>query len=295
MKRTLLPFLFWAVWIFADAHANAALTLERPNIVVVFIDDMGWGDFSCFGNSKAQTPNIDAMAKEGIGFHQFYVNLPICSPSRVAISTGRYPQRYRISSFLNNRKANKKRGMANWLDPVAPMLARSLQGAGHATADGKPFYVNVWGPGLIADEAKGKINKGSVFSAIDIVPSLLDLASVSAPVGAKFDGENMAETLIGKADQSRTQPIFFRRPPDRKDFHDFKNLPDLAVRDGNWKVLCDYDGGRVRLHDLTNDPSEQKNLAEQNPDVAKRLVATTLEWNKSLPADAGDPDFDKAN
>jgi uncharacterized sulfatase len=45
-----------------------------PNLVMIFIDDMGWGDFSCFGNKDAQTPNIDRMAAEGIRFHQFHVN-----------------------------------------------------------------------------------------------------------------------------------------------------------------------------------------------------------------------------
>jgi arylsulfatase A-like enzyme len=71
---------------------------QKPNIVLVFIDDMGWADFSSFGNTDAQTPNIDKLASEGISFEQFYVNAPICSPSRVAISTGQYPQRYNITS-----------------------------------------------------------------------------------------------------------------------------------------------------------------------------------------------------
>ena len=106
---------------------------KRPNIILVFIDDMGWGDFSCFGNEAAKTPHIDRLAKEGLRFDQFYVNSPICSPSRVAISTGQYPQRWKITSYLSNRDHNTKRGMAQWLDPKAPMLARSLKNAGYAT------------------------------------------------------------------------------------------------------------------------------------------------------------------
>ena len=105
----------------------------KPNIVLVFIDDMGWGDFSCFGNEAAKTPHIDRLAKEGVRFEQFYVNSPICSPSRTAISTGQYPQRWRITSYLAHRAANERRGMAQWLDPSAPMLARSLKQAGYAT------------------------------------------------------------------------------------------------------------------------------------------------------------------
>ncbi|MDP7305510.1 MAG: sulfatase-like hydrolase/transferase, partial [Pirellulaceae bacterium] len=103
-----------------------SLAADRPNIVLVFIDDMGWGDFSCFGNEVVATQNIDRLAAEGIRFEQFYVNSPICSPSRVAISTGQYPQRWRITSYLNNRNSNIQRGMAQWLDPSAPMLARML-------------------------------------------------------------------------------------------------------------------------------------------------------------------------
>ncbi|MCL4169830.1 UNVERIFIED_CONTAM: hypothetical protein GTU68_056569, partial [Idotea baltica] len=64
---------------------TSSIANERPNIVLVFIDDMGWGDFSCFGNDDATTPNIDQLATEGIRFEQFYVNSPICSPSRTAI------------------------------------------------------------------------------------------------------------------------------------------------------------------------------------------------------------------
>ena len=104
-----------------------------PNIILVFIDDMGWGDFSCFGNRAVETQNIDRLAREGIRFEQFYVNSPICSPSRTALSTGQYPQRWRITSYLSNRDHNNKRGMAQWLDLKAPMLARLLKAKGYAT------------------------------------------------------------------------------------------------------------------------------------------------------------------
>ena len=112
-----------------EARSNDA----KPNIVLIFIDDMGWADFSCFGNKEAQTPHIDRIAAEGICFDQFYVNSPVCSPSRVSISTGTYPQRWSIKSYLASRGKNKKLGMANWLDPKAPMLARSLKEKGYAT------------------------------------------------------------------------------------------------------------------------------------------------------------------
>ena len=102
MKHTLLALFLCLVFPLAAA--------ERPNIVVVLIDDMGWGDLSCFGNQAAKTPNIDRLAAEGIRFRQFYVNSPICSPSRCALTTGQYPQRWKITSFLNNRADTERRG-----------------------------------------------------------------------------------------------------------------------------------------------------------------------------------------
>jgi len=105
----------------------------KPNIITVFVDDMGWTDLSCFGGEDVETEAIDRLASEGIRFRQFYVNSPICSPSRVALTTGQYPQRWRITSFLNNRRNNNERGMAQWLDPAAPVLARRLQRSGYAT------------------------------------------------------------------------------------------------------------------------------------------------------------------
>ena len=107
--------------------------MPRPNILFIMSDDHAAQAISAYGHGINQTPNIDRLAKEGIRFEQFYVNSPICSPSRTAISTGQYPQRWKITSYLSNRDHNKQRGMAQWLDPKAPMLARSLQKAGYAT------------------------------------------------------------------------------------------------------------------------------------------------------------------
>ena len=71
----LVAALLWAAGLPADEP-------RRPNILFVLVDDLGWGDFSCFGNTEAKTPNIDRLAAEGLAFAQFYVNSPICSPSR---------------------------------------------------------------------------------------------------------------------------------------------------------------------------------------------------------------------
>jgi arylsulfatase A-like enzyme len=107
---------------------------QRPNIIFIFIDDMGYSDLSCFGNKEMQTPNIDRIAKEGIRFTNYYDNSPICSPSRVAAITGSYPSRYHIYSYLDSREKNKQRGMVNYLDTAAPTIAKVLKQAGYTTA-----------------------------------------------------------------------------------------------------------------------------------------------------------------
>ncbi|VAW22166.1 Arylsulfatase [hydrothermal vent metagenome] len=108
-------------------------TQGKPNVVIIFIDDMGYADPSCFGNLIVKTPNIDKIAENGLKFTNFYVNSPICSPSRTALTTGKYPMRYRIHSYIAGSKQNQDRAMANFLDPSAPTLARTLQQKGYAT------------------------------------------------------------------------------------------------------------------------------------------------------------------
>lgn len=444
-----------------------SLLIAKPNVVMVFIDDMGWGDFSCFGNKEAKTPNIDRIAAEGVRFEQFYVNSPICSPSRCALTTGQYPQRWRINSYLNNRADNERRGVAQWLDPKAQTLARVLKQNGYATghfgkwhlggqrdvddappitaygfdesltnfegmgakllpltlkpgdaepgkiwadaerlgkpvtwmqrseitsgfidaaipfmnraaAAGKPFFVNlwpddvhgpwwppvakwaedkrgkylavlesmdrqfgrlfdhlhstpalrdntlllicsdngpepgagsagpfrgskttlyeggtrspliVWGPGLIDKAQAGSVNTQSVFAAFDLAPSLLAIAGIEAGETA-FDGENIAPALLGQKEVSREKPIFWRRPPDRKTAAPNlpERLPDLAMREGHWKLLCEYDGSKPQLYDLSKDRSETTNIAGKHPEVVSRMREAVVNWHQSLPPDNG--------
>src|SRR5688500_17362056 len=115
------------------ASAAAERKPLRPNVIVVLVDDLGYADFSCYGGS-VKTPNVDRLAAEGIRFTQYYANSPICSPSRAALTTGQYAIRWGITSYLDNRELNRRRGMAQFLNPKAPSLARFLKAAGYRTA-----------------------------------------------------------------------------------------------------------------------------------------------------------------
>lgn len=122
---------------FLGAGAAAALSAasrQKPNIIFLFIDDLGYGDFGVTGNRDVPTPNIDRIAREGTRFTQFYTASPICSPSRAGVLTGQFPARHRIHSYLSDRKSNAAVDMPDWLDPQAPSVARTFQRAGYKTA-----------------------------------------------------------------------------------------------------------------------------------------------------------------
>jgi arylsulfatase A-like enzyme len=114
------------------AGGLALASSPRINVIQVLIDDMGYADLGCYGG-PIPTPNIDRLAAEGVRFTQGYVASPICSPSRVGITTGQCPSRHRIYSYLNTRDQHRKLGMADYLDTKAPSVARTFQRAGYAT------------------------------------------------------------------------------------------------------------------------------------------------------------------
>jgi uncharacterized sulfatase len=145
----------------------------------------------------------------------------------------------------------------------------------------------VWGPGLMAQDKAGTHNGTSVFSAFDLVPSLLEIAKVSKPADVTFDGEALAPVLLGTSTASRAAPLFWRRPPDRKTAYGSGPLPDLSVRQDDWKLLCDYDGSNPLLYNLAADAGETKDLAAAQPEVVNRLTKAVLAWNESLPQDNG--------
>src|ERR671910_480607 len=75
------------------AYLPTAADAQRPNFVVIFADDLGYGDLGCYGHPTIRTPNLDRMAREGMRFTQFYSAAEVCTPSRAALLTGRLPPR----------------------------------------------------------------------------------------------------------------------------------------------------------------------------------------------------------
>ncbi|NLX95209.1 MAG: sulfatase-like hydrolase/transferase [Rhodopirellula sp.] len=130
MKKLFVVIVCGAILAPVGAAAESA---ERPNIIFLLTDDQGWGDAAAWGHPYCKTPNLDRMTAEGRRFGQFYVANPVCSPSRTAFITGRYPARFRVHGHFAAHELNQARAMPDWLDPQAAMVTRQLQSAGYVT------------------------------------------------------------------------------------------------------------------------------------------------------------------
>ena len=110
---------------------------ERPNFVVIFVDDLGYADIGPFGSQLNRTPNLDRMAEEGRKFTSFYVAASVCTPSRAALMTGCYPQRVDMAVNALPGSANDLvlfPGDPKGLNPNEITIADMLRGGGYATA-----------------------------------------------------------------------------------------------------------------------------------------------------------------
>lgn len=451
MKRILSLILAALLVPLAPAFAASG---SRPNIVFIFADDWGWGDLSCHGHPYVKTPNLDRLAREGTDFQRFTVASGVCSPSRTAVMTGRFPARYHIDGHFAWVKENARRTMPDWLDPQTPTLPKMLQSAGYATAHfgkwhlsndmipdsplpkvygydeygafncageqmpvhedaqhaiafieksaaaKKPFFINLWmhephtpfhtlpkyewrfrqleqredqiyasvlshaddrigevlaaldrlkladdtlvifssdngparGPanakldlqydtatgagwGIAASKgitagrkgykaslfegginvpfiarwpgriAAGKVDTQSLISAVDLLPTLCELAGATLPAACMPDGVSQVEALLGRPAPSRATPLFWRMDanwPPRRETPD--HWARYVVVHEHWKLLVSPDFSRVELYDLHKDPLEQSDLSQSQPKICEELRRRLDEWRATLPA-----------
>ena len=425
---------------------------ERPNIVFIFADDWGWGDLGCHGHPYVKTPNIDRLAREGTDFHRFTVASGVCSPSRTAVMTGKFPARFNINGHFAWVPNNVKRNMPDWLDPKTTTLPGLLQSAGYATAhfgkwhlsnnmipdspapgdygydqfgafncsgeqmpvhedarstckfieqchqDKKPFFVNLWihephtpfhtvpkyrwrfrdldepdniyasvlshaddrigevldtldrlkisdntlvifssdnGPArtgantklaLMHDTATGagyniaaakgitggrkgykgslfeggigvpfiarwpgkvaagKVDKTSILSAVDLLPTFCEIAKAELPKNFAADGISQVAALGGNGSELRTRPLFWKM---KSNWPPNKRKPEhwvaYAVVHENWKYVTNEDGSFVQLFDMVKDPLEQTDVKASNQTSVATLQSMIDQWRSSLP------------
>lgn len=104
---------------------------QRPNIIYIMTDDMGYGDLSCYGNKKFTTPNLDKLASQGVKFVNAYAAAPVCTPTRTALMTGRYPAK--LSLGLLEPLRTPKKDSAYGLTGDIPSLGKLMKAGGYET------------------------------------------------------------------------------------------------------------------------------------------------------------------
>ena len=135
---------------------GSALAEQRPNIVLIVADYMGYGDIGPYGGTEIRTPHLDNLAREGVRFTNAYAAAPICSPSRVALLTGRYPQR---AGFEENVGGP---GRPVGLPASETSIARMLKDSGYRTA-----LVGKWHLGLTSEYSPNRHGFDEFFGFLD--------------------------------------------------------------------------------------------------------------------------------
>jgi arylsulfatase A-like enzyme len=131
----------------------------------------------------------------------------------------------------------------------------------------------------------GRVDAETVIAAVDLLPTFCAIAGAELPTGVAVDGEDQSDVLHGES-RARTRPLFweygrnnesFSYPPGRD------RSPNVAVRDGPWKLLINADGSAAELYNVVADRSESNDLTHAHPELVKRLTQQALAWRASLP------------
>jgi arylsulfatase len=115
MTRYLILVALSSLWVISAAPLpmSAGGLRITPNILLIVVDNLGYGDLGCYGNHEARTPNIDRLASEGVRCTDFYIASPSCSPSRGAILTGRHPLRNGLNHQLSAEENVRGEGLSH--------------------------------------------------------------------------------------------------------------------------------------------------------------------------------------
>lgn len=135
IAATVLSLCYFSLGAVATTSPEPAV---KPNIVLILVDDLGWTDLACYGSKLYETPNIDRLARDGIKFTQAYSACTVCSPTRAALLTGKYPARLHVTDWIPGQMPeNPKLIVPDWtkylpLEEVT--IARALKAHGYTTA-----------------------------------------------------------------------------------------------------------------------------------------------------------------
>ncbi|HEY7308377.1 MAG TPA: sulfatase-like hydrolase/transferase [Gemmataceae bacterium] len=202
----------------ASATAGRGADGERLNVVLILADDLGWADLGCYGSSYHRTPHLDRLAAQGMRFTDAYAACPVCSPTRAALMTGKYPARLNLTDWLPGRPDRPDQkllrpAIRHALPPTETTLAEALKAAGYVTGHVGKWHLGGEGAGPrqrgfdvnIAGDAAG--SPRSYFAPFKGRDGRFILGLERAP-----DGEYLTDRLTAEAEKfietNRDKPFF---------------------------------------------------------------------------------------
>lgn len=235
--------------------SGTALSAAPPNIIVIYADDLGYGDLGCYGSPTIRTPNLDKMASEGLRFTDFYSGAEVCTPSRAALLTGRYPLR---SGMAGSRRVLFPNSLGG-LPATEVTLAESLKDAGYATSHVGKWHLGIHEGSRPMDQGFDETFGLPYSNDMDARPGL-PKGSTGSPTPPE-DGWNVALIQNGKvieqpADQTTLtkryteQAVKFIRANQKAPFflyfaHTFPHVPMFASPDFKGKSRAGIYGDAV--------------------------------------------------
>ena len=241
MKLRLLLAAFAACLVLSAKAAEPA----RPNIIIIFADDLVWGDLGCYGHPNIRTPHLDRMAAEGMRFTEFYSAAEVCTPSRAALLTGRYPIRsgmchdqFRVlrsrslgqlpDSEITLAEALKARGYATGCIGKWHLGVPQFNPGGHPRRHGFDFYFglphsNDMDPTPIAPKGAGKLaeQRAEWWNA----PLYRDDQIIERPADQTTLTRRYTDEAVKFIQRHKTKPFFLYFP------HTFPHTPLFASKD----------------------------------------------------------------
>jgi arylsulfatase A-like enzyme len=199
------------------AEARPA-TAQRPNIVFILIDDLGWADVGCFGSKYYETPNIDRLAAQGMRFTDAYAACAVCSPTRASIMTGKYPARLHLTNWIpgeGNAPSNRLR-IPEWRQflPLEEItIAQALRSAGYVSAAIGKWHLG--GPAYYPEHHGFDLNVGGCY--LGSPPSYFwpyenRRQAIPGLKGGGHKGEYLTDRLTAEAEQfieqNKDRPFF---------------------------------------------------------------------------------------
>ena len=203
--------------------------MKKPNIVIILTDDQGYGDLGCMGSEELKTPHLDSLAESGIKFTSMYSASPVCSPSRAALLTGRYPGNAGVRAILAGHRR------ASGLTPEVPTLATALKKEGYATG-----LCGKWHLGL-KDECRPNANGFDEFSGF--LAGCLDYYSHIFYYGMADGGKNPTHDLWENGDEVYANGEYLTERITRKSV-DFIN----RHRDEPFFLFVSYNAPHYPMH-----------------------------------------------